>query len=78
MSSPATAPSAVAVGANFNDRFFATGVKVADGPQYVSFPADGAWPTTAFSGPLLDVAALDTTGFACDALPPGSLSGRSR
>ena len=76
MSSPATAPSVVAVGATSNDRLFATDVQVVDGPKYVSFPGSGPWPAQSISGPLFDVASLDPTGFACDPLPPGSLRGQ--
>jgi hypothetical protein len=76
MTPPATAPSAVAVGAGSSDRMLATSLQVQDGPGYASFPGDGPWPVKTITGPLLDVAQLDPSGLACDPLPAGSLTGK--
>lgn len=75
MSSPATVPSVLAVGASSSDRMFATALRVGDA-RYISFPSAGPWPTKAVSGPLADAEEVDRTGLLCSAPPPGSLQGK--
>lgn len=76
VASPATAPSAISVGASVNDRLFSTNVAIAGGRQYLSIPGTGPSPATPLTGPVKDVAAVDVTGLACNALPNGSLEGQ--
>jgi subtilisin family serine protease len=77
INSPASAPSAIAVGATENDRLFAEAmVSVDGGSAYVAQPGNGPRPSSAIAAPLADVAALDVTGEACVGLPFGSLSGK--
>src|SRR5437879_6770530 len=73
ISSPATAPSAIAVGASSNDRTFATSVEVPGLPSVVATLGDGPTPSTPITALLADVAALDQDGLACVALPANSL-----
>ena len=76
ISTPATAPSAIAVGASRNDRTFAASVQAEGLPAMVALLSDGTAPSTPVSAPLADVASLDGSGRACAALPAGSLAGR--
>ena len=76
VASPATAPSAIAVGASANDRVFSTNVSISGGSQYLSIPGTGPTPAAPLTGPVRDVAAVDRTGLACTSLPPGSLAGQ--
>jgi subtilisin family serine protease len=76
VASPATAPSAIAVGASSNDRTFAASAEV-DGLQpLVAIPANGVSASAPVSGPAADVATLDQNGLSCGTLPAGSLQGR--
>lgn len=74
--SPATARSAISVGASTSDRTFSTAVQAGDQPSAVSLPGDGPKPSADISGSGVDVGALTGDGEACSALPPDSLSGR--
>jgi minor extracellular serine protease Vpr len=75
--SPASAPSAIAVGASENDRMFAQAMVLVDGStSYAAQPANGPKPTAAINAPLADVSALDSSGDACGSLPPDSLTGK--
>lgn len=75
MSSPATAPSALAVGASHNARFL--GYSVTVGPtNYPAIPGTGPAPSAEIVASLADVASLDGDGMACSPLAAGSLSGR--
>jgi minor extracellular serine protease Vpr len=76
ISSPATAPSAIAVGATSNDRTFAASVDVPGLSSVVAVLGDGPAPSTPITALLSDVAALDSAGLACAALPANSLSDR--
>src|SRR5439155_23108445 len=76
ISSPATAPSAIAVGATSNDRTFAASVDVPGLASIVSIPGDGPEPATPITALLSDVAAIDGGGLACAALPANGLTGR--
>lgn len=75
ISSPATARSAIAVGASHNGRVFSTSAAV-DGATYLSVPGNGPAPLQEIAAPLADVAALDGEGLACSPLTSGSLTGR--
>ncbi len=78
--SPATAPSALAVGASTNSHYMDTAVRVS-GP---SVPADvglihaafGTGPNNAVTGPLYDITRIDATGQGCSVPAPGALTGR--
>ncbi len=75
ISSPGTAPSAIAVGAIHNARTFSPSTTVTGFPAITT--VNSSRPGTApVSGPLVDVTTLDPTGFVCSALPAGSLSGK--
>lgn len=76
ISSYATAPSAIGVGATMNDRVFGTAVMLEGGGMYPATPGNGPRPEEPVTAPLADVAALDRTGLACEPLPQGSLQGR--
>ncbi len=75
ISSPATARSAIAVGASRNGRVFSTSAAV-DGVTYLSLPGNGPNSLQEVAGPLADVAGLDGEGLACSPLASGSLAGR--
>ncbi len=72
--SPANAPSVIAVGATTNSHGFsptiqATGLTTILG-QYTDSPAFGD-----VVGPMVDVTSIGNDGYACTALPAGSLNG---
>jgi minor extracellular serine protease Vpr len=81
ISSPADAPSAIAVGATTNGHFFIETVKVPGsgvpsnlqqiGAQF----GDGFTPAGPVTAPLRDVTRFGDSGFACGALPAGSMNG---
>ncbi|MCX6636552.1 MAG: S8 family serine peptidase, partial [Acidobacteria bacterium] len=79
--SPATAPSALAVGATTNSHVFISTVRVSGTnlpSDLQSIPAvfgDGPFPACPVTAPVLDVALIDGNGNACSPLPSGSLSG---
>ena len=73
--SPATAPSAIAVGASGSDRDFAASA-VVGAQTYIAIPGSGPAPAEAIRAQLQDVAPLDGNGLACGSLPGGSLTGR--
>ena len=76
IASPATAPSAIAVGASYNDRAFAPGLVQLNGASYYAIPAsNGSTPAAPVSARIADVSGLDPTGQACAPLPPNSLTG---
>lgn len=80
ISSPASAPSVIAVGAIYNSHYFNPGVSVAGAPSALQNMAgelgdDPYSPIGAYSAPALDVTALGDNGLACSALPDGSLNG---
>lgn len=76
ISSPATAPSAIAVGASPSDRVFTTSVTVEGAPPYPGVPGSGPNSAEPITAPLGDVSGLDESGMACDPLPEESLAGR--
>jgi uncharacterized protein (TIGR03437 family) len=80
VSTPATAPSVIAVGATTNSHFFTPTVSVAGGPSNLQNipgqPGDDPFqPVGAYAYPVRDVATLSNDGLACAVLPPGSLNG---
>ena len=75
ISSPATAPSAIAAGAVTNSRQFTASANVQGLGTYVALAGDGSKPAAPLSGPLADVSSLDSNGLGCSALPSGSLKG---
>lgn len=76
ISSPATAPSALSVGASTNSRTFGFSVAVEGHDPFLAVPGTGAPPAEPVSGAVADVRGLDESGLACSALPEGSLTGR--
>ena len=76
IASPATAPSAITVGATTNDRVFAGSLTVEGLNPLRAVPGNGPNLPDPVSGPLADVGDLDQNGLACAALPEGSLRGR--
>lgn len=76
ISSPATAPSALSVGASTNSRTFGFSVAFEGRDPFLAVPGAGSPPTEPVSGAVADVRPLDDTGLACNTLPQGSLSGK--
>jgi len=76
VSSPATAPSAITVGATRNDRTFGTSVEIEGVGAVPAVRGSGIAPENPVAGPVEDVAGLDTDGLACGTLPSGSLTGK--
>ncbi|WP_321469894.1 S8 family serine peptidase [uncultured Paludibaculum sp.] len=74
--SPATAPSAITVGATTNDRTFASNVEISGLSSYVAYngyePA-GSVPVT---GTVVDTSTLNGNSLGCTAFQSGSLSGK--
>ncbi len=82
VSSPANAPSVIAVGATTNSHYFdeTVSVEVASAPSSLrGITANAAYdaysPLGAMTAPLVDVTALGNDGLACTSLPAGSLAG---
>jgi minor extracellular serine protease Vpr len=82
ISSPANAPSVIAVGGSTNSHGFLPGVRVtgATVPPNLNLlaaqPSDASdFDFGAHSGPLVDVTSLGDDGYACAALPAGTLVG---
>jgi len=79
---PAVAPAAIAVGAMANSREFNYGVNVQGMPPVLAATPDLTNDVNfddindPVTGPMTDVATIDGTGYACAALPAGSLSGQ--
>jgi minor extracellular serine protease Vpr len=71
--SPAVAPHAIAVAASNNSRAFAGFLQFSGGGALTALPGAGLNSFSPIAGPLMDVAALDTTGLACGMLPANSL-----
>lgn len=76
ISSPATARSAIAVGATRNDRTFGASVDVSGSGAVLALRSSGIAPAEPVGGPIADVSALDSDGLACAAFPSGSLTGK--
>ena len=76
ISSPATAPSALSVGASTNSRTFGFGIAFEGKESLLGAPGNGPPPAEDVSGAVADAAALDENGLACGKLPEGSLAGK--
>lgn len=76
IASPATAPSAIAVGASLNDRIFASTAEITGVATFVAMVGEPSTSSASVAATLTDVASLDTTGLTCTSLPQGSLAGR--
>jgi minor extracellular serine protease Vpr len=76
ISSPATAPSALSVGASTNSRTFGFGIQFEGKETLLGAPGNGPPPAEGVSGAVADAAALDENGLACGKLPEGSLAGK--
>ncbi len=74
MGSPATAPSAIAVGAQLNNRTFSASASVA-GEAYQAIPGSATPPAQPVTATVKDVTSVDHDGLVCSALPAGSLKG---
>lgn len=75
ISSPATSPDAIAVGASHNARALSPSVTVGS-VAYLAVNSGGALPSDALTAALADVAELDGNGLACSRLPEDGLTGR--
>ena len=77
ITSPATAPSVIAVGSTGNSHFFDPGVSAAGGPQNLAgaLGDDSSAPFGAWSFPAVDVSKISADTFGCSAFPAGSLTG---
>ncbi len=85
ISSPAIAPSVIAVGASNNSHGFTPSVSVVSSSAPSNLKNLQAAPSDsfvtsfsslqAFEAPLVDVAFVGNDGYACSALPPNSLAG---
>lgn len=75
ISSPASAPSAIAAGASHNDRTFVSQAVVNGVGSFTAYPGD-KYASSPITGALADVAPLDGNGQACAALPANSLTGK--
>jgi hypothetical protein len=76
VSSPAIAPSAIAVAASGNERVFGNGVTLGSNPAYVGVAGNGPTPSGPISGQVADLAALGTDGMACSALSKDAVGGK--
>src|ERR1035437_676358 len=80
VSSPASAPSVIAVGALTNSHYFNFGVSVAGAPSSLqnipAAPGDDPYsPIGAYAAPVVDVTTLGDNGLGCSAFPATSLNG---
>lgn len=76
LASPATAPSALSVGATTNSRTFGSSVAFEGHDAVLALPGNGPAPDAIVSGEVADVSTLDESGLACGTLPEASLAGR--
>ncbi|MCU1232675.1 MAG: peptidase and in, kexin, sedolisin, partial [Candidatus Solibacter sp.] len=80
ISTPAVAPSVIAVGAVTNSHFFTSTVTVAGGPSTLQNipgqPGDDPYsPVGAYAAPVRDVSTVSSDGLGCSGFPAGSLTG---
>jgi minor extracellular serine protease Vpr len=76
VSSPASSPSVIAVGATGNDRIFSPRAIAGDGQQYQAQPPSSLMDSTVtVTGPLADITPLDSTALGCSAFPANALAG---
>lgn len=76
LSSPATAPSALAAGASTSDRILAASAIVDGVGDFVAVNGSGTASASEVSALLSDVSQLDGDGLGCAGFAAGSLSGR--
>ena len=76
ISSPATAPSAISVGASSSDRIFAAGASVDGLEPFLAIVAAQSRTVDNVRAAMADVSSLDENGMACATLPPDSLQGK--
>ena len=76
IATPGTAPDAITVGAQHNDRAFSASVQVSGWSPLFAVLGNGTNPVVPITASIADIAQLDPTGLACGALPSGSLSNR--
>ena len=76
INSPATAPSAIAVGATRNGRTFAASVRSGSLGALLAFGGSGPSPAAPVSAAAFDIFSLDATRLGCNPFPAGSLGGR--
>ena len=78
ISSPASAPSVIGVGATTNSHLLLPTVSAMGGPQNIAADTTDATAGLLFgamTAPIIDVTQLGNDGFACTSLPEGSLNG---
>ncbi len=76
VSSPGTAPDAITVGAQVNDRVFAATVQLVGLSPFFALPSNGPMPSGPITNSFADVQTFDGSGLACDPLPAKSLTNR--
>lgn len=74
--SPATAPSALTVGASRNGRVFAANVQVDGWEPILAVAGNGRNPAEPLSSPVADIRTIDPTGLGCTPARAESLRGR--
>ncbi len=73
--SPATATSAIAVGATTNDRTFGTAITVSGAGNALAINASGSASSGTVTGRVVDVGWIDRNGEGCEAYPSRALQG---
>ena len=68
LGSPASAPTALTVGASENSRLFASSVTVSGSEVALAKVGSSTEATGSISGPMVSIVSLDPTGLACDAI----------
>jgi len=76
IATPATAPTALSVGASTNSRTFGWSVRFDQHDPVLAIPGNGPPPAEAVTGELADAFTVDETGLACNPLPDASFAGR--
>lgn len=74
-SGPNIGAEGLTVGASWNDRIFASGVRVNQSAPVAGLAGTGPSPAEPVDAKIRDVAELDIDGLACFRLPAGSLTG---
>ncbi len=75
ISSPATAPSAIAAGSSHNDRIFAARVLIEGRDPYTALPDDSQSPSRPVTGSVTDITQFDPTSLGCGSYPQEALNG---
>lgn len=76
LASPATAPTALSVGAQENDRIFATSLDLPDASRLVTVAGSTTPTSGSLSGLAVSLSPLDSTQLACSPFPANSLTDR--